>query len=39
MHRPHWELNGQSPAEVATTEFGAIRVEDALNRLFYGMPV
>ncbi len=39
MSKPHRELDGRSPLEVARTELGARRVENLLNRLFYGLPV
>jgi putative toxin-antitoxin system antitoxin component (TIGR02293 family) len=39
MSKPHRELNGQTPLEVARTELGARRVEDLLDKLFYGLPV
>jgi len=38
MSKPHRELNGQSPIEAARTELGARRVEDLLDRLYFGLP-
>jgi uncharacterized protein (DUF2384 family) len=32
-------LKGETPLEVARTELGARRVEDLLDKLFYGLPV
>ncbi len=39
MNKPHRELRNVSPIEVARTEIGARRVEDLLEKLFYGLPV
>lgn len=39
MSAPHPELNGRPPVEAARTELGARRVEDLLDKLFYGLPV
>lgn len=39
MFAPHPELDGRTPSDAARTELGARRVEDVLNRLFYGLPV
>ncbi len=39
MSQPHRELRNESPLEVARTELGARRVEDLLDKLFYGLPV
>lgn len=39
MNKPHRELNDRTPLEVARTELGARRVEDLLDKLFYGLPV
>jgi putative toxin-antitoxin system antitoxin component (TIGR02293 family) len=39
MIKPHRELNNSFPLEVARTELGARRVEDLLDKLFYGLPV
>jgi putative toxin-antitoxin system antitoxin component (TIGR02293 family) len=39
MFAPHPELDGRAPTDAARTELGARRVEDLLNRLFYGLPV
>lgn len=38
LTKPHPELGKRSPLEAATTELGARRVEDLLDRLFYGIP-
>ncbi len=39
MNKSHRELGGQTPLDVARTELGARRVEDLLDRLFFGLPV
>jgi putative toxin-antitoxin system antitoxin component (TIGR02293 family) len=39
MSTPHRELGGKTPLETARTELGARRVEDLLNKLFFGLPV
>ena len=39
MNKPHRELGDMTPLEVARTELGARRVEDLLDKLFYGLPV
>ena len=39
MSTPHRELDGKTPLETARTELGARRVEDLLNKLFFGLPV
>ena len=39
MSAPHRELNGKTPLEAARTELGARRVEDVLEKLFFGLPV
>ncbi len=39
MIKPHRELHNNSPLEIARTELGARRVEELLDRLFYGLPV
>jgi putative toxin-antitoxin system antitoxin component (TIGR02293 family) len=39
MSKPHRELNAQTPLEAARTELGARRVEDLLDKLFFGLPV
>ena len=39
MDKPHRELNDRTPLEAARTELGARRVEDLLDKLFYGLPV
>jgi putative toxin-antitoxin system antitoxin component (TIGR02293 family) len=38
LTRPHLELGKLSPLESAATELGARRVEELLDRLFYGIP-
>ena len=38
MNASHVELKGNTPLEVAQTEIGARRVEDVLNKLFFGLP-
>ncbi len=38
LMRPHPELGGRAPVELARTELGARRVEELLDRLFYGLP-
>lgn len=35
---PHPELNGQTPIECGMMELGARRVEELLDRMFYGLP-
>jgi len=39
LTKPHPELANRTPLESAMTELGARRVEDLLDRLFYGIPV
>jgi putative toxin-antitoxin system antitoxin component (TIGR02293 family) len=39
MNSAHRELDGRTPLEAARTELGARRVEDLLERLFFGLPV
>jgi putative toxin-antitoxin system antitoxin component (TIGR02293 family) len=39
MSKPHPELQGKTPLETARTELGARRVEELLNKLFFGLPV
>lgn len=39
MNKPHRELDGRTPLNVARTELGARRVEDLLDRIFFGLPV
>jgi putative toxin-antitoxin system antitoxin component (TIGR02293 family) len=39
INKPHRELAAQTPLEVARTELGARRVEDLLEKLFFGLPV
>jgi len=39
MNKPHPELAGRTPLEVASTELGARSVEELLDKLFYGLPV
>jgi len=38
LTNPHPELGKRTPLESAMTELGARRVEDLLDRLFYGIP-
>jgi putative toxin-antitoxin system antitoxin component (TIGR02293 family) len=38
LTKPHPELSKRTPLESAMTELGARRVEDLLDRLFYGIP-
>ncbi len=38
MGKPHPELQDSAPLEAARTELGARRVEDLLDKLFYGLP-
>ncbi len=38
MSKPHRELGNVAPVEVARTELGARRVEEVLEKLFYGLP-
>jgi putative toxin-antitoxin system antitoxin component (TIGR02293 family) len=39
MSKPHRELNNNTPLDAARTELGARRVEDLLDKLYYGLPV
>jgi putative toxin-antitoxin system antitoxin component (TIGR02293 family) len=39
MSKPHRELRNETPLEVARTELGARRVEDLLDKLYFGLPV
>jgi putative toxin-antitoxin system antitoxin component (TIGR02293 family) len=39
MSKPHRELNNRTPLDIARTELGARRIEDLLDKLFYGLPV
>jgi len=39
MSKPHRELQESTPLDAARTELGARRVEDLLDKLFYGLPV
>ena len=39
MSKPHRELGAKTPLDVARSELGARRVEDLLEKLFYGLPV
>jgi putative toxin-antitoxin system antitoxin component (TIGR02293 family) len=39
MNRPHPELDGRTPLEVAMTEIGARQVEEVLERGLHGLPV
>jgi putative toxin-antitoxin system antitoxin component (TIGR02293 family) len=36
---PHLELQQMTPLDCALTELGARRVEDLLDRIYYGLPV
>jgi putative toxin-antitoxin system antitoxin component (TIGR02293 family) len=38
LTKPHPELGKRTPLETAMSELGARRVEDLLDRLFYGIP-
>ncbi|HTD56241.1 MAG TPA: antitoxin Xre/MbcA/ParS toxin-binding domain-containing protein [Silvibacterium sp.] len=38
LTRPHLELGNRTPLDSAMTELGARRVEELLDRLFYGIP-
>lgn len=38
LTKPHPELGNRTPLEAATSELGARRVEDLLDRLIYGIP-
>ena len=38
LTKPHPELGKRTPLECAMTELGARRVEELLDRLFYGIP-
>ena len=38
LTKPHPELGRRTPLESALTELGARRVEELLDRLFYGIP-
>lgn len=38
LTKPHPELGRQTPLESAISELGARRVEELLDRLFYGIP-
>jgi putative toxin-antitoxin system antitoxin component (TIGR02293 family) len=38
LTKPHAELGNRTPLQSAMTELGARRVEDLLDRLFYGIP-
>jgi putative toxin-antitoxin system antitoxin component (TIGR02293 family) len=38
LTKPHPELENRKPIEAALTELGARRVEEILDRLFYGIP-
>ena len=38
LTKPHPELGKRTPLESAMTELGARRVEELLDRLFYGIP-
>jgi putative toxin-antitoxin system antitoxin component (TIGR02293 family) len=39
LWRPHSELNGRRPIEVALTELGAREVEEVIERGLHGLPV
>jgi putative toxin-antitoxin system antitoxin component (TIGR02293 family) len=39
MAKPHRELHNNTPLEAARTELGARRVEDLLDKLYYGLPI
>jgi putative toxin-antitoxin system antitoxin component (TIGR02293 family) len=39
MSKPHRELHDSTPLEAARTELGARRVEDLLDKLYFGLPV
>jgi putative toxin-antitoxin system antitoxin component (TIGR02293 family) len=39
MNKPHRELGGRVPLDVARTELGARRVEVLLEKLYFGLPV
>jgi putative toxin-antitoxin system antitoxin component (TIGR02293 family) len=39
MSKAHRELGGEAPIEAARTELGARRVEELLDKLFFGLPV
>ena len=39
MNKPHRELSNKTPLQVAQTELGARRVEELLNKIFFGLPV
>ena len=39
MAKPHRELHNNTPLEAARTELGARRVEDLLDKLYYGLPL
>jgi uncharacterized protein (DUF2384 family) len=39
MSKPHPELEDQTPLEVPRTELVARRVEDLLEKLFFGLPL
>ena len=38
LRAPHRELDARSPLQVALTDLGARRVENLLDRIFYGLP-
>jgi putative toxin-antitoxin system antitoxin component (TIGR02293 family) len=38
LRTPNPEIDGQPPIQAAMTELGARRVEDVLDRIFYGLP-
>lgn len=39
LNKPHPELQGRAPLEAARSELGARRVENLLQKLFFGLPV
>jgi putative toxin-antitoxin system antitoxin component (TIGR02293 family) len=38
LGKPHSELQNSVPLKVARTELGACRVDELLDKLFYGLP-
>jgi putative toxin-antitoxin system antitoxin component (TIGR02293 family) len=38
LTKPHPELGNRTPFEAGMTELGARRVEELLDRLYYGIP-
>lgn len=39
MSEPHRELHNKTPLDSARTELGARRVEDLLDKIYYGLPL